>query len=152
MITVPSKNKYYVVLMVLILFFSTRPYQKTVYRRYFNPPMREHIRPTLKYISDNIQEEDTIYVYYGSIAPFRFYNKSFGFDRFINGELPRRQQEFENQFNSLNGRIWILFSHMNHKNAIDYIYSEIDKHQIIDQFDGVGSKSVLVNFDNNNIQ
>jgi hypothetical protein len=115
--------------------------------------MREHLRPALEYISQRIQDGDSIYVYNANIAPFRFYQEYFDFENYviINGESPRNQKRFENQLHSLNGRIWLVFSHMSFPESIKYIYEEVDKHRTIDQFEGINAKTTLVEFDTSNV-
>ncbi|MCH7513104.1 MAG: glycosyltransferase [Bacteroidetes bacterium] len=138
-------------LLATILFtwiVTARPRQEAEY--WFNhKPRREHIRPVLKYISENIQDGDKIYIYYGSIRAFRFYKYWFGLDRYEGIEgIPEgiRPEKFVQQIEDMEGRTWILFSHMNDPNGVKYIEDMVADIGIKDQHIGEGSKTYLVSF------
>lgn len=86
------------------------------YTNFLSPPMGEDIKPVLAYIRDNVQEDDIVYIHYGSLTPFLYYadfyninareifiaRKSWNFERFV--------IDVENFRGS--DRIWFVFSHV----------------------------------------
>ncbi|MBL8097756.1 MAG: glycosyltransferase family 39 protein [Anaerolineales bacterium] len=88
----------------------------TAYNHFISPPMGEDIKPVLAYVQDNVQEDDIVYIHYGSLTPFLYYadvyniraeeifvaRKSWNFERFV--------IDVENFRGS--GRIWFVFSHV----------------------------------------
>lgn len=80
------------------------------------PPMGEHIKPVLAYIHAHIQEDDIIYVYSGSVNPFRYYASSYDINlgHAIVAENSNGVKGFMRDVNSLKGQnhIWFIFTHV----------------------------------------
>jgi len=144
-----------VVMLVITLLISSR-LQEWAGNFWRVPPMREHIRPSLAYIDQHKQPEDQVYVYYGSLRPFRFYREEYFEDddnEIIYAQPLYRENGklFREQFDNLEGRMWILFSHMNPPQGIEYIEKYISDHPeaVLDKYQwenrwGVGSRVYLI--------
>jgi len=85
-------------------------------QNFITPPMDEHIRPVLAYVQTNIRAGDTIYVYSGSVTPFRYYASTYGLDlgTTIVPENSGGVNQFLRDVNRLEGRnrVWFIFSHV----------------------------------------
>ena len=57
-----------------------------------------------------------------------------------------RPEKLVQQIEDMEGRTWILFSHMNDPNGIKYIEDIVADIGILDQHIGEGSKTYLVSF------
>ena len=87
------------------------------------PQKREEIRPVLAYIRDHRQPGDTLYIFYISEVPFRYYENRFGLtpDRFGLADMPTIFGEPGQADPSLyrtdlfrlrgRGRVWVLITH-----------------------------------------
>lgn len=87
------------------------------------PQQREEIRPVLAYIRDHKRPGDTLYVFYISQVPFRYYESRFGLtpDRFGLADMPTIYGEpgeadpslYRTDLSRLRGRgrVWVLVSH-----------------------------------------
>ncbi len=80
------------------------------------PKMEEHIKPIMAYLSQNRQNTDTIYIYYGARPAFTYYALPFGFEDgdYIFGVFSRQDPDkYIQEINELNGRkrVWFVFSH-----------------------------------------
>jgi len=81
-----------------------------------SPPLRDHIKPAMAYISARHLSSDLIYSYYYATPQFEYYAPFYGLDRspHVEGvaarENPRRYLQ---DMDSLAGRprVWFLFSH-----------------------------------------
>ena len=86
------------------------------YKNLQSPPMREHIKPVMSYISKSHLSYDLIYVYYGAKPAFEFYAPLYGFDRndYISGVKARNDPDkYVQDINAMKGnqRVWFVFSH-----------------------------------------
>jgi hypothetical protein len=80
------------------------------------PPMVEHIKPVMSYISKNHQRNDVIYIYYCARPAFEFYAPLYEFDGidYVFGVSSQNDPgKYLQNMNALKGnqRIWFLFSH-----------------------------------------
>jgi hypothetical protein len=86
------------------------------YKNLQTPPMKEHIKPVMSYLSKSRLNTDLIYIYHGTRPAFEFYAPLYGFARndYIaalsdrNG-LSRYIQDIDNLKG--NQRVWFVFSH-----------------------------------------
>lgn len=88
------------------------------------PIHQEEIKPVLKYIRDNKQEEDVLYTYWGSTPAFKYYSERYGFsneDYILGVSSHHGLGIYVNALNKLvgNKRVWILFTHVYKRNGID---------------------------------
>lgn len=95
------------------------------------PQKREEIRPILAYIRDHKQPGDTLYVFYISEVPFRYYENRFGLspDRFGLMDMPTifgkpRGADTSTYRSDLarlrgSGRVWVLITHPHALGGID---------------------------------
>jgi hypothetical protein len=102
---------------------------------YQDPKYYEHIRPTMKMLADNWQEDDDLFVSYGAMPAFRFYAARYGL-----GDVPYQADERSdyseparilNRLDALNGepRVWILISHVYERgdfNEKDFLLNYLD--------------------------
>ena len=93
------------------------------------PAQTEEIKKSIDFISQNIKPEQHVYVYYGAIPAFTYYQK-IGKIKFRNtvilghgyrGENPK----YVNEIRSIPADSWILFSHM-HDDEKSYITHALD--------------------------
>jgi len=99
-----------------ILYFIWAPIRISL-GEFASPTYREHIKPTLQYLSDYKKDNDLIYVYYNTGPAFRFYAPKFGLDNsdyIIGNDYSNEPHNYRDEINSLqgNGRVWLLFSHI----------------------------------------
>lgn len=99
------------------------------YENFTAPKMREHIRPTMETLRENLRDGDAVYVYHWAEHALRFYAPKYeldistfviGADHHTNPELYRAELDALRG----NGRVWILFSHVYEEddfNERDYI-------------------------------
>ncbi|WP_185153478.1 glycosyltransferase family 39 protein [Fulvivirga lutimaris] len=122
------------------IFFETTDY-------FANPMMREDIKPVLEYVKNNKQPDDIVYIYFGGHAAFKFYKEKYftDMDHCIVG-VPANvnYDKFLKQFDELENRIWIVFSHMYPPQGIEYINEKIPTYQQLDYFEAEGAKVYLV--------
>jgi hypothetical protein len=80
--------------------------------------MKEDIVPILQHVYENWQEDDIVYVYYASSAPFEFYLSRYPFTEgtYIYGAKSREDwSAYIPQLDELatrHDRIWFIFSHV----------------------------------------
>lgn len=137
-----------ILVSIIIIYSITGVYLSKAKDYFATPNMREHIRPTLSYIKQKMKKDDTLYVYYGSLRPFRFYAPMMDFttSSIIMGRYPNSLDEnFKLEISRLNGRVWILFSHLWPPDGIEYIDNQIIRKDFIDYYETTGSKVYLVN-------
>jgi len=87
-----------------------------VYGNLRKPPMGEHIKPVMAYLSEKRLENDPIYVYYGAGPAFEFYAPLYGFTRsdYVMGISSRGEPaKYLEDIAKLgyNQRAWFVFSH-----------------------------------------
>ena len=102
---------------------------------YRDPKYYEHIRPTMKMLSDNWQAGDGLFISYGAVPAFRFYAERYGL-----GEVSYyasdsseylEPEKMLSHLDSMDGgpRVWILMSHVYERddfNEKDYLLSYLD--------------------------
>ncbi len=81
------------------------------------PRAPEELRPVLEYVSKNKKQEDIIYVYYGAVNAFTYYQKRFPDldNRYITGIESRTDWTgYYRDIERLKGysRVWFVFSHI----------------------------------------
>uniref|UniRef100_UPI0040499F91 hypothetical protein n=1 Tax=Fulvivirga sp. TaxID=1931237 RepID=UPI0040499F91 len=117
--------------------------------KYFvHPRMGEDIKPVLQYVKSNKQPDDIVYVYWGSHAAFKFYREDYFTknDHCIVGiSSGDHYDKFLDEFNALNDRIWIVFSHMSPPRGVEYLNEKIPTYEQLDYFEAQGAKVYLVN-------
>ena len=112
------KNRYlsFAFQVLPVLYFIWIPF-KTSIGEFANPTYREHIKPTLEYLSDSKRDDDLIYIYYNTGPAFRFYAPKFGLDNsnyIIGNDHSNEPHNYSAEVNDLKGnkRVWLLFSHI----------------------------------------
>ncbi|MBI5932415.1 MAG: glycosyltransferase family 39 protein [Chloroflexi bacterium] len=93
------------------------------------PKMREHIRPTMETLRENLRDGDAVYVYYWAEHAVRFYAPKYEMDisTFLIGADHHDQPTlYRLELDALRGRgrVWFLFSHIYEEggfNERDYI-------------------------------
>ncbi len=109
--------------------------------------MKEDIKPVLSYVAKSRQAEDIVYIYSGSSAAFDFYKDNFfGKDDncLIGVSSGDDFESFVKQFNQLQGRVWLVFSHMNPPEGIQYLEESLTEFELIDHFEAEGAKTYLI--------
>lgn len=99
------------------------------YENFTAPKMREHIRPTMETLRENLRDGDAVYVYYWAEHAVRFYAPKYELDisTFTIGADHHAQPElYRPELDALRGRgrVWFLFSHVYEEdgfNERDYI-------------------------------
>ena len=91
----------------------------------FTPTIFEEIKPSLKFVKNNISKDDYIYVFGGAVPSFEYYQeKYFDYDQdVIKGKwLGSNLKIFDKELKELKnkGRVWIILSHYN-ENEKNYI-------------------------------
>ena len=100
----------------LIAYFLYGP-MATAFKDLQSPPLGEHIKPVMSYISENRLSGDLIYLYYAAEPAFRFYAPLYGFDRgdHVVGITSRRAPDryLDDIEKKVKGseRIWFVFTH-----------------------------------------
>lgn len=108
----PLAELIYTFLVVYLLYNPTSIACKNLQ----SPPMGEHIKPVMAYISKNYLIGDVIYVYYAARPAFEFYMPLYGFDQsdYIGGIAARNDPvKYLEDIEKLRGyrRVWFVFSH-----------------------------------------
>ena len=88
----------------------------TAYRNVKSPPIGEHIKPAMSYLSQGYQDTDLIYLYIGAEPAFAFYAPLYGLHRhdYIVGVWARNDPtKYLDDVDKLigNPRVWVVFSH-----------------------------------------
>ena len=112
------RNRYlsFAVQVLPVLYFVWAPFRISL-GEFVNPTYREHIKPTLEYLSDYKKDNDLIYVYYNAGPAFRFYAPKFGLDNssyIIGKDHSNKPENYYSELDNLKGneRVWLLFSHI----------------------------------------
>ena len=118
--------------------------------------MGEHIKPVLAYVQKNIQAGDTIYVYSGSVTPFRYYASLYDLDldNTIIAENSGGVNRFLRDLNKIDGRnrIWFIFTHVIgcgncEGDKLQFHVRSLNDHGVqIDEFHAPGADVFLYNF------
>jgi len=130
------KNRYifYAVQILSVVYLLWAPLGVSI-DEFIYPKYREHIKPTLAYLRDNLKEDDLIYVYYNAGPAFRFYAPKFrldGANYSIGDDHSANPEEYQGELERLVGkkRVWLIFSHIYEKdgfNERDYILTHADQ-------------------------
>jgi uncharacterized membrane protein len=124
---------------VVVLALIVPSLYKSAYYLLVQPILREEIAPVLQHIRRHWQEGDALYVYYGAVPAFRYYQRRFDFSQvpWIEGVAAREHwQSYLDDLDRLRGRqrVWILLSHT-------YRGSEVDeKKLILHHLDQIGER------------
>lgn len=100
-----------------------------------SPPMRDHIKPALAYLSQHRQGSDVVYLYYMALPQYRYYAPFYGLEDIqpVDGIARRgRPIEYLADINPLLGkpRVWFVFSHSYRSGKLDeqvYIVQYLDQ-------------------------
>ena len=101
--------------VILVTLFLYQPTWVAL-RNLKHPNMVEHIKPVLSYLIHNKVNRDSIYVYYGARAAFKYYASLHGLSEgdYIAGISSRQEpHKYIQDIDKLRGlnRVWIVFSH-----------------------------------------
>ncbi len=111
------------IVLLLAAYLLYAPFSES-FAKFKEPLYREHIRPSMAYLKENLREDDLIYVYYYAEPAFLFYlpkyhlegvNYIVGFNHQKNPAL--YLEDIENLH--LEGRVWFLFSHIQEVSSIN---------------------------------
>jgi len=112
-------------------------------REFLQPKGNEEIRTVISYVKQNLKPEDLVYVYYGAVPGFKYYNfdRGFFFRDYINEEWAEGQPaRLIGDLKGLRGfkRAWMLFSHLSHTQ----IKGMSDEDYILHYVAGSGGKAL----------
>jgi hypothetical protein len=117
----PSPFRLACPILVLIIFFQPLVETSNYLTR---PKLKEEIRPVIEHIHANWQDGDMIYVYYGALKQFKYYQPRYNFQEsdYILGIESR--YEWINYLPDLNKlqehrRVWLLFSHVHSGDGVN---------------------------------
>jgi hypothetical protein len=129
-------------LSLLVLSFLRIPNQM------LNPGMGEDIKPVLNYVTEHMNERDIVYAYSGSHAAFRFYKEKYFTEEnkcIVGISSADDFDRFMKELEEIQGRVWIVFSHMNPPEGLDYMNELIGSNTQLDFFQADGAKVYLIN-------
>lgn len=80
------------------------------------PVYNEELKPALKYMEQNIQRDDQVYLYYGAVNTFEYYQKT-GFvsvqTKITAGSINRENPEkYLDEIQTLRPPLWLVFQHV----------------------------------------
>lgn len=118
-----NRNVYFIVpFLFLGWFLFTKPF----------PIKREEIKESIRFVNNNINVSDKLYIYFGAHRAFDYYYKINYFrpsNQLIYGLNSRSDKnKYIDQIKTINGTTWLLFSHA---------YKDEEKF-IVQQLDGLG--------------
>ena len=100
--------------VALLVVIAAEPIKNALYT-FYNPYMREHIKPVLAHISENKRDTDNVYVYYSALPAFKYYAPQYGLERNYTMGVKARQEptNYLVDIESIDKgvRTWFLFSH-----------------------------------------
>jgi len=105
-------------LAVYILYFPV----STSFSELQKPRYREHIRPSIRYLKNNLREDDTIYIYYFAEPAFLFYVPKYHLENssYILGSGHQEQpNDYLVEIDELEGRVWFIFSHVYENSSVN---------------------------------
>lgn len=80
------------------------------------PVEKQEIKESLKFLEENIEKEDKIYLYNGAILAFEFYKRYYpeltGIEVDYGGEYRKDRERYIEEISELDGEIWLVFSHV----------------------------------------
>ena len=127
-----DKKLSFAIVLFLALYILYSPFSES-FDKLKKPLYREHIRPSMDYLKENLSEGDLIYVYYYAEPAFLFYLPKYHLeDRvyFLGGEYQDNPDDYLREIESLDGRVWFLFSHVYEDASInekEFILHYLDK-------------------------
>ncbi len=107
-----------------------------------SPDMGEHIAPAIAYIAENWTAEDGIYVYYASLAAFRYYEPQYLTmpHTVFEGVQARRQPDmYLKQIDEIAlkyDRVWFVFSHVHTQGGLN------EQSLIINYLESIGAEEI----------
>ncbi|GHT10129.1 hypothetical protein FACS189426_09860 [Bacteroidia bacterium] len=109
------------------------------------PIQYENIKGSIKFIQENISENENIYIYSFAIPGYEYYN-SIGFANTKNWHSVYSSRDI-NELNDLRGKTWLLFSHIADEDE-EFMINHIDSlgHTKIKEFKTFGSSAYLYDF------
>ena len=116
-----------------LIYLSIAPFSQSI-DKFLHPPMYEHIKPILSELSNNLQEEDLVYVYYGAIPAVQYYAPFYSLDEnklyfgISSRDNPSRYLD-EIAHLPESPRTWFVFSHLCPNCEVDeqeYIMAYVD--------------------------
>ncbi|MBC8334111.1 MAG: hypothetical protein H8E29_02500 [Anaerolineales bacterium] len=135
---IKSKNLSFGITLLLAAYILYSPVSSS-FEKLKAPLYREHIRPSMGYIKDHFKEDDTIYVYYFAEPAFLFYLPKYHLENspyILGGNHQGQPNDFLNEIDELDGRVWFIFSHV-HENASineeDFIVNYLNKRGALDR-------------------
>lgn len=135
----------------LTFFFITAPTFIIIHKSII-PIKKEEIRDTLNYLKENIESNDSVYVYYGASHAVKYYIRDEK-DKLEKWTFGIKHQDNPDKYiydintSKINNRVWLIFSHT-HKDEEKYILSHFDG-KIVDKYNTRGSRLYLLNLENN---
>ncbi len=148
-----AKNKAVILSILLILIILISPLRFSS-RVLFNPLQREESRPVINYLNKNYNQSDNIYLSYGAVRAFAYYNEINKMnynnikiisknDFIINSEGYERLVKVIKE----KERVWFLFSHIQQKKKDMFIEKLDILGQRIDSYQKQGAVVYLYSFD-----
>ena len=103
------------------------------------PIYQKEIKPVLKYLVNKRQNDDVLYIYWGSVPAFRYYAEKYGFNKnnyTLGVTFHDGLKGYTDDLNKLMGseRVWIVFTHNYKKFVLD------EKHFFLYYLDGIGTR------------
>jgi len=129
---IKEKRLSFILITLLAIYLLYAPFGRS-FERLRQPFYREHIRPTLSYLKENFQDGDMLYLYYFAEPAFLFYQPKFDLEEinyFSGGEHQENPDAYIEEFNGLEGRVWLLFTHVYevaHINEENFIIGHLEQ-------------------------
>ena len=107
-VNINKKNVIIIIFLVLLIFIQ--PFGSTA-RSFIQPKLRTETRPLVEYILNNRADDDMVYVYYTSKAPFLYYARDEEIEYIIGVESRDNPDKYIEELESLSGRgrVWFIF-------------------------------------------
>ncbi len=127
-----DKKLSFAITLLLALYILYSPFSES-FNKLKKPLYREHIRPSMAYLKENFREGDLIYVYYYAEPAFLFYLPKYHLEDsayFLGSENQDNPADYLQEIESLDGRVWFLFSHVYEDTSInerEFILHYLDK-------------------------
>lgn len=101
------------------IIFGLLIFNQTIYLsffHFFNPQMREEIKPVMEYLSRNRQKGDGLYLYYASVPAYTYYAPKFNLSNIAAVKGVNSRNSLAGYIKDLkkmkgSGRVWFIFSH-----------------------------------------
>ncbi len=108
----------WMLILLVGLYLLYAPFSEALFRLK-TPLYREHIRPTMAYLKENLREDDLVYVYYYAEPAFLFYLPKYHLEDIsyrLGSENQQNPENYLTEIENFEGRVWFLFTHV-HENA-----------------------------------